>query len=474
MKKIFVINKILGGRIILVCGLLWLLGLTQVWGRDYVTFLPMETITIKTQGNRILCDLSRFPSKKIGVYVADAKIYRDFVTNATLMLDVPPDYLLKDQDVFIYSNTQPGKSYQFFFTYYDAKRPMFYLSGVYRIDIPVVYTAEQLEIIAASNRPKTNFVTNTLYFTNTITNIIIQKVFDDISLQATVDPEKKTINLRSSFWRNPTEAMLYQVEGGRTNQIYRTEKFSAKEDRETPFAFHYVLSNAARGQGYRFFLIVRDKDGRELYSRSTDISFGEGVTPFATNAGGRVVYPQSLSQYQPLGHLDLYAVANLFWAGQDRDAWQIFSQIRRSEKPDSSFLFWKATLEYSVNTNLEAAITGFYDVIRMNSYRAEVFLSYLWLSKIFLQEQSRNPKLLEMAETYLKNAYAFEGDSRYKDDILYHQAEVYFYSGQKKRLEDHLRFIRNTKLVNALSTYYDLTQKKELEILPALRALENP
>lgn len=449
-----------------------LTGFTPLWSRDYVTFVPLETITIKTQANRIFCDISKFPSRTVGVYVADNKIYRDFVTNATLMLDVPPDFLVKNQDVFVYSNVQPGKSYQFFFTYYDAKRPMFYLSGVYRVDIPKLVTPEELAAIEAARRPVTNVITNAYTNTLYITNIIIQKVFDDISLQATVDPEKKTINLKSGFLRNPTEATLYQVEGGRTNQVYRTEKFSAKEDRESPFSFQYVLSNAARGQGYRFFLFMRDKDGRELFSKSTDVYFGESATPFVTNALGKIVYPTSLSQYQPMGQLDLYAVANLFWAGQDRDAWQLFSQIRRSEKPDSSYLFWKAVLEYSVNTNLEASIIGFYDVIRLNSYRAEVFLSYLWLAKIFLQEKGRSPKLLEMAESYLKTAYAFEGDSRFKDDVLYHLAMVYYYSNQKKKLEDHLRFIKNTRLVNSLSTYYDLDKKRELEILPALNALE--
>ncbi len=435
-----------------------------------------------TQGNRILLDLTSFPTKPINIFTSDSKVYQEFVTNPEKMVDAEGDFVSLSKKVFVLSNAFPGRIYNFFFSGYAPRERMFYLSEVYQVTFPDANKpgsvtnksySDLATIIITNLIPVTNIVTNDYYHTNYETNIIIEKVYEDILLQASVNYDLKTINIRSSYLKNPLGVSLSQVSGEKTNEVY-VQPMTVGGTNSVPHFFDYTLSNATKGQGYSFVLNVKESNGKSLVSRRTDILFPEVGAP-PTNV---FEYPKDLAQYQPIGLLELFSVATLFRAGETKQANRLFQAIKKPENPISSYLFWKAILDYTEKGDSEAAILNFYEVIRLNVYRSEVFQAYLWLGSIFLEERLRHPSLLKLAENYLKTAYAMPGDSRFKDDVLYYLAKVYFATRQEDsqaatKLKDHLRFIKNTHLINPMSTYFDIKLKKEIEILPQLQIFES-
>lgn len=447
---------------------------------DLVVFVPAGEVGIVTQPGRILFDLRKWPAKPVQVYASTLQVYSNLISNPALILDLPAEFLSPDRAIFALTNAEPGKTYEFFMATYVPRDRKLFLSVVYSVTMePIEPGVSNAAPVVAPAGVVTNFitlevtntVTTTLVVTNEITNTVVRQVTNwaPVDLLLSTDNDQRVIALSAREpMKNPVSLGLRQIKAGETNltALGQVEGGEASAWR----TWHFAFTNAPGGSGGSASLWAFDEAGKALAGRSVDVYFPDAAAPLTTNV---FEYPSELSRYQPVGHLGLFAVANLFAIGRFAEAQERFARIRPPEAPDSSWLFWKAILAYAAGGATEEAVEGFYQVIRKNHYRCEVFQSYLWLAMIFLQERSKQPRFVELSREYLDLAYHMPGESDLKDDILYYQALAYRLSGDAKRLAEHLRFIRNARLVHPLSTVWNITQKRPVELLPLLKNLES-
>jgi hypothetical protein len=467
-------NRPIGPRSILIFLLLFAaFGMAE----DLVVFVPAEEVGIVTQPGRILFDLRNWPAKPVHVYASTLQVYSNLIQNPALILDLPAEFVSPDRSIFALTNAEPGKTYEFFMATYIPRDRKLFLSAVYTVTMeggaPAV---SNIPPPAALTGVVTNFLTNevtnwvTLIVTNEITNTVVKQVTNwaPLDLLLSTDNDLRVIGLRARApTKNPVSLGLRQVKAGETNLTPLGQIEGGEESHWRTWSF--AFTNAPGGSGGTASLWAFDEAGKALAGRSVDVYFPDAAAPLTTNV---FEYPDELSRYQPVGHLGLFAVANLFAIGRFSEAQERFARLRVPQTPDSSWLFWKAILAYVARGATEESADGFTRVIQKNQYRSEVFQSYLWLAMIFLHERSRQPRFLELAREHLDHAYAMPGESELKDDILYYQALAYRLSGDAKRLAEHLRFIRNARLVHPLSTAWNIAQKRPVELLPLLKTLE--
>ncbi|MBN8218811.1 MAG: hypothetical protein J0L75_19380 [Spirochaetes bacterium] len=465
-------NRPIGpGSALLFCLSLVLAG----WAGDLVTFVPAQDVEILTQPGRILFDLRRWPSKPVHVYASTLQVYSNLYQNPALILDLPAEFVSPDRKIFALTNAEAGKTYEFFLATYIPRDRRLYLSAVYSVTMdpaPGQPTNAAAPLAGVVTNIVTNEVIHTLVVsvTNEVTNTVVQQVTNwaPIDLVMSVDNDERVVALRApNLLKNPLKLALLEMKGGQTNQtaLGRVEGGEGAPGRHWAFGY----TNAPGGTGGTLSLWALDPEGKPLAGRGLEVFFPDAASPATTNV---FEYPTELSRYQPVGHLGLFAVANLFALGRFTEAQERFAAIRTPETPDSSWLFWRAVLAYVARGAVEESLTGFARVIQRDQYRAEVFQARIWQGMITLQERPRQARSLASARASLDAAYAMPGESEWKDDILYYQALAWKRSGDAPRLAEHLRFIRNARLVHPLSTVWDISQKRPVELLPLLRALE--